>query len=139
SLEKVGCAVRRNAQALTVTPPPWRPDVDSPITLVEEVGRLHGYENLPSVLPVAPPGRGYTHSQRGRKSVARTLAEAGLTEVLPYPFIAESRLDELGIPAGDGRRDLVKLANPISAEQPFMRTSLLSTLVDAVKVNLGRG
>ncbi|WP_430866978.1 phenylalanine--tRNA ligase subunit beta [Demequina aurantiaca] len=139
SLEKVGCEVDRDGESLIVTPPTWRPDLEAAINLVEEVGRLHGYENLPSVLPVAPPGRGYTHSQQVRKSVARTLAEAGLTEVLTYPFVSEARLDEMGIPADDVRRDLVRVANPISAAQPFMRSSLLSTLVDAVKVNLGRG
>ncbi|WP_062076398.1 phenylalanine--tRNA ligase subunit beta [Demequina globuliformis] len=122
-----------------VTPPTWRPDLTEPVNLVEEVARLRGYDNLPSVLPVAPPGRGLTHGQRVRRSVARTLAESGLTEVLTYPFIAESRLDELGIPDVDPRRDVVRLANPLSAELPLMRTTMLASLVDAVKVNLGRG
>ena len=139
ALETVGCAVDRDAESLLVTPPTWRPDLTTAVTLVEEVARLSGYDDLPSVLPVAPPGRGLTHSQRVRRSIARTLAESGLTEVLTYPFIAESRLDELGVPAQDPRRDVVRLANPLSAEQPLMRTTMLATLVDAVKVNLGRG
>lgn len=139
SLEMVGCTVDKDAESLIVTPPTWRPDLDTPITLVEEVARLHGYENLPSVLPTAPPGRGYTHSQRARKSVARTLAESGMTEVLTYPFISESRLDQMMIPANDLRRDFVRLANPLSAEFPVMRTAILQTLVDALKVNLSRG
>ncbi|MFV0634938.1 phenylalanine--tRNA ligase subunit beta [Demequina sp.] len=139
ALELVGCDVDRDAESLLVTPPTWRPDLEAAINLVEEVARLQGYDDLPSVLPVAPPGRGLTHSQKVRRSVARTLAESGLTEVLTYPFISESRLDELGIPDEDPRRDWVALANPLSAEQPFMRTTMIATLVDAVKVNLGRG
>jgi phenylalanyl-tRNA synthetase beta chain len=139
SLELVGCTVDRDGESLLVTPPTWRPDLDSAITLVEEVGRLHGYENLPSVLPVAPPGRGYTHSQVVRSTVARTLAEWGLTEVLTYPFMSPARLDELQIPEGDIRRDVVRLANPLSAEFPLLRTTLMATLVDAVRVNLSRG
>ena len=137
-LTRIGCEVT-GSEALTVLPPTWRPDLDSPIDLVEEVARLHGYEQLPSALPVAPSGRGLTHSQRVRRSVARALAERGLTEVLTYPFIAPERLDELQIPAADPRRDPVRLVNPLSEAQPLLRTSLLQTLVDAVTVNLSRG
>ena len=155
ALEKIGCvvsaknalsksgAVSRTGTAgpaiLTVVPPSWRPDLTSPIDLVEEVARLHGYADLPSVLPQAPAGRGLTHAQKVRRSVARTLAERGLTEVLTYPFTSEERLDALQIPAGDARRETVRLANPLDAAAPFLRTRVLFTLVDAVRVNLGRG
>ncbi|MEX0914030.1 MAG: phenylalanine--tRNA ligase subunit beta, partial [Demequina sp.] len=139
SLEMIGCDVAPTTDQLNVTPPSWRPDLTEPIDLVEEVGRLHGYEQLPSVLPVAPPGRGLTHGQRLRRSVARSLAERGLTEVLTYPFIAPERLDELQIPQDDPRREVVRLANPLAGDMPLMRTTLLATLVDALKVNVGRG
>ena len=144
SLEKVGCVVAGKASGagpavLTVVPPSWRPDLRSPIDLVEEVARLQGYGALPSVLPQSPAGRGLTHSQRMRRSIARTLAERGLTEVLTYPFINEERLDALQVPAGDARRNAVRLANPLSADLPLLRTRVLFTVVDAVKVNLSRG
>ncbi len=129
----------RAAAVLTVVPPSWRPDLISPIDLVEEVARLHGYADLPSVLPQAPAGRGLTHAQKVRRSVARTLAERGLTEVLTYPFISEERLDAMQVPVGDARRETVRLANPLDAAVPFLRTRVLFTLVDAVRVNLGRG
>jgi len=149
SLRAVGCDVVEEEQlqigtaltvtTLTVTPPTWRPDLDLAITLVEEVARLRGYAEMPSILPVAPPGRGLTHGQRVRRSVARALADAGLTEVLTYPFMAVERLDECLVPADDKRRKLVRLANPLAAEKPVMRPRVLFTLFDAVKVNLGRG
>lgn len=139
SLTQVGCAVERDGEVLIVTPPTWRADLEAPINLVEEVARLQGYDGLASVLPVAPPGRGYTHSQLVRKSVARTLAEGGLTQVLTYPFVSPKRLDDLLLPADDPRRAVVRLANPLSAEMPLMRPALLATLADAVRVNLGRG
>ncbi|MDN4473711.1 phenylalanine--tRNA ligase subunit beta [Demequina zhanjiangensis] len=140
SLEQVGCKVEVSGSMLSVTPPTWRPDLEAPVNLVEEVARLEGYESLPSVLPVAPPGRGLTHSQKVRRSVARSLAEAGLTEVLTYPFMSEQRLDDMLVPADDIRRvQAVRLANPLSAAMPLMRTGLTSTLIDAVKTNLGRG
>lgn len=139
SLRAIGCEVSLAGTDLTVTPPTWRPDLDSAITLVEEVARLRGYDALPSVLPVAPPGRGLTHGQRVRRSVARALAEAGLTEVLTYPFMAPERLDECLVPERDKRRKLVALANPIDGSKPVLRPRVLFTLFDAVRVNLGRG
>lgn len=125
---------------LLVTPPSWRPDLRGPADLVEEVVRLRGYDQVPSVLPTAPPGgRGLTETQLRRRDVARLLADTGLVQVLTYPFVAADRHDELGLPADDARRRAVRLANPLSDAQPFLRTSLLHTLVDAAVRNVGRG
>lgn len=150
-LEAVGCTVvadtdRRDAAAhsaglgtLTVTPPTWRPDLTDPADLVEEVIRLDGYDRVPSVLPVAPPGRGLTPRQRRRRSVARTLAENGYVEVLAYPFVSTELFDALGLPADDPRRQAVRLANPLSDEEPLLRTTLLGPLLGILRRNLGRG
>ncbi|MCL3860087.1 phenylalanine--tRNA ligase subunit beta [Actinotalea sp. K2] len=146
TLEEIGCVVSdevpsRDGRSATVQvqPPSWRPDLTVPVDLVEEVARLRGYEAIPSVLPVAPAGRGLTAEQRARRAVARSLAEHGLVEVLSYPFVGEHQHDELGLPAGDERRRAVRLLNPMSHEQPLMRTSLLVTLLDTVRRNVARG
>ncbi len=148
-LEQVGCTVTGAAGHgagggagvgdLGVLPPPWRPDLTQPVDLVEEVARLHGYEHIPSVLPLAPVGAGLTAEQRARRAVARSLAASGWVEVLSYPFVGPERSDELGLPADDARRVSLRVANPLSEEQPLLRTSLLSTLVDAVRRNVARG
>ncbi|HSK56469.1 MAG TPA: phenylalanine--tRNA ligase subunit beta [Jiangellales bacterium] len=137
-LEQVGCTVAAADRVLEVTPPSWRPDLVQAADLVEEIARLDGYSEIPSVLPVAPPGRGLTPAQRVRRSVSRTLAEAGLVEVLSSPFLAGDRHDELGLSQGDPRRNALRLSNPLSDEQPFLRTSVLSTLVDVLRRNVGR-
>ena len=72
---------------LSVLAPTWRPDLTDPYDLVEEVARLVGYTNVPSVLPAAPPGRGLTKAQRLRRRVGFALAGAGLVEVKSWPFI----------------------------------------------------
>ena len=61
-----------------VVPPSWRPDLTGKAELAEEVARLVGYHRIPSVLPVAPPGRGLTRSQRLRRQAADVLAGGGL-------------------------------------------------------------
>jgi phenylalanyl-tRNA synthetase beta chain len=129
TLGAVGCEVSTVDGSLLVTPPSWRPDLNDPADLVEEVIRLDGYGKVPSVLPVAPPGNGLTPAQRRRRAVANALAESGYVEVLSYPFVGPSAVDG---PA-------VRLANPLSDEEPFLRTSLLPPLLATLKRNIGRG
>jgi len=117
-LEAVGCDVEVAGTSLTATVPPWRPDLTDPYDLVEEVARIVGYEQVPSVLPPAPSGRGLTREQRLRRRVGRVLAGAGCVEVLSFPFVGEAALDALGLPADDPLRRTVRLANPLSAEDP---------------------
>jgi phenylalanyl-tRNA synthetase beta chain len=138
-LETVGCAVTADGDRLTVTPPTWRPDLVDPADLVEEVVRLDGYDKIPSVLPVAPPGRGLTASQRRRRAVARALSEQGYVEVLAYPFVSPDIMDRLGVPADDPRRPAVRVANPLSDTEPLLRTTLLGPLLAILRRNLGRG
>ncbi|MFI6599777.1 phenylalanine--tRNA ligase subunit beta [Nonomuraea sp. NPDC050536] len=124
---------------ITVTPPSWRTDLTDPNDLAEEVIRLEGYAELPSVLPKAPAGAGLTEEQRLRRRVGRALAGAGYVEVLSYPFIGQADLDNLQLPADDPRRHAMRLANPLSDDEPLMRTTLLPGLLKTLVRNVGRG
>ncbi|MEU2230581.1 phenylalanine--tRNA ligase subunit beta [Streptomyces vietnamensis] len=137
-LQEVGCDVYGQDE-LVVTVPSWRPDLYVPNDLAEEVIRLEGYENLPSTLPKPPAGRGLTERQRTHRRVGRALAGAGYVEALNYPFIGEQALDHLGLDADDARRRLVKLVNPLSDEEPALRTTLLPGLLGALRRNDSRG
>ncbi|HEX5540537.1 MAG TPA: phenylalanine--tRNA ligase subunit beta, partial [Micromonospora sp.] len=138
-LTEVGCTVVVDDDRLAVTPPTWRPDLTDPADLVEEVVRLDGYDKVPSVLPLAVPGNGLTATQRRRRTVSRTLAEAGYVETLCYPFVGPAALDALGLPADDARRAVVRLVNPLSDEEPALRTTLLPPLLATLRRNVGRG
>jgi phenylalanyl-tRNA synthetase beta chain len=127
------------AGRLSVVPPTWRPDLTDPFDLVEEVARLHGYDAIPSVLPVAPAGRGITVDQRRRRRLERAVAAAGYVEAPSYPFVGPHDLDALGLPADDARRTVLRLANPLSDEEPFLRTTLLPGLLATLRRNVGRG
>ncbi|GCD38967.1 phenylalanine--tRNA ligase beta subunit [Streptomyces chrestomyceticus JCM 4735] len=137
-LQQVGCDVYGQDE-LVVTVPSWRPDLTDPNDLAEEVIRLEGYENLPSTLPKPPAGRGLTERQRLHRRVGRALAGAGYVEALNYPFIGETVLDQLGIEDDDPRRRAVRLVNPLSDEEPLLRTTLLPGLLGALRRNDGRG
>jgi phenylalanyl-tRNA synthetase beta chain len=143
-LTEVGCTVTVTAatgadpagagETLVVTPPSWRPDLLAPADLTEEVVRLDGFDRVPSILPAAGAGSGLTAAQRRRRSVGRTLAEQGFVEVLSYPFVSAQTLALMDLPAG-----AVRLANPLSEQEPYMRTSLLPPLLAALRRNVGRG
>ncbi|NDZ86739.1 phenylalanine--tRNA ligase subunit beta, partial [Streptomyces sp. SID10115] len=137
-LQEVGCDVY-GQDDLTVTVPSWRPDLAEPNDLAEEVIRLEGYENLPSTLPKPPAGRGLTERQRLHRRVGRALAGAGYVESLSYPFLGEGVFDQLGLEADDPHRRVVKLVNPLSDEEPALRTTLLPGLLSALRRNDGRG
>ncbi|MER5476443.1 phenylalanine--tRNA ligase subunit beta [Streptomyces sp. NPDC002734] len=137
-LQEIGCDVYGQDE-LVVSVPSWRPDLTDPNDLAEEVIRLEGYENLPSTLPRPPAGRGLTPRQRLHRRIGRALAAAGYVEALNYPFMGTAVLDQLNIPADDPRRTLVTLANPLSDEEPALRTTLLPGLLGALRRNDGRG
>lgn len=144
-LTRIGCHVAPVTDLagtlthLSVTPPTWRPDLTEGVDLVEEVARLHGYDQIPVLVPQAPAGLGLTADQKRRRAVATTLADRGWVETLSYPFIGSGQLDALGIDADDPRRTLLRLANPLSEEQPYLRTSLLVTLLETARRNIARG
>jgi phenylalanyl-tRNA synthetase beta chain len=138
-LEASGCAVTSADGLLQVTPPTWRPDLRDPYDYVEEVGRKVGFDQIPSVLPAAPAGRGLTREQQARRAIGRAAVGAGFVEVLTFPFGSVEDLDRMGVPADDPRRALVRLANPLAETQPCLRTSILPGLFAAVTRNTSRG
>ncbi|SES49593.1 phenylalanyl-tRNA synthetase beta subunit [Pedococcus cremeus] len=151
TLRAIGCEVTEpsgvgdvsdafgHGDVVSVLPASWRPDLADGPDLVEEVARVRGYDQIPSVLPQATAGRGLTHGQRTRRVIATTLAQQGLVEVLSYPFIGRDLFDRLGYAADDVRRRTITVANPLSDEAPLMRTSVLDTLLETLRRNVARG
>ena len=137
-LRDIGCVVEGTAE-LQVTPPSWRPDLRRPVDLVEEVARLEGFDRLPVTVPAAPAGRGLSRRQRLRRTAVRALADTGYVEVLTYPFVSEQAASRLLLDADDARQPSVRVANPVSDEEPFLRPTLLPGLLTAVARNVSRG
>jgi phenylalanyl-tRNA synthetase beta chain len=139
-LEGIGAGVEvLDHDRLAVTVPSWRTDITDTVDLVEEVARTSGYDRIPSIQPAARAGNGLTTAQKTRRRISNLLAADGFTEVLSYPFTNDKRDDQLRLEADDVRRKHIRLANPMSEDLPLMRTNLLSTLVDLVVRNQGRG
>ncbi|WP_228000701.1 phenylalanine--tRNA ligase subunit beta [Nocardia australiensis] len=144
-LSQIGCTVEVGVNEasghgqLIVTPPSWRPDLLQPADLVEEILRLEGLEQIPSVVPTAPAGRGLTATQRRRRAVSRALAFAGCVEVLPPVFLPNGVFDTWGLDADDPRRDTTRVLNPLDAERPELASTLLPGLLEVAARNISRG
>ena len=135
-LQNLGFVVAQHA-FLHVTPPSWRRDMDGPADLVEEIVRIHGLDEVPSVaLPrhaaVAKPV--LTVAQRRQRAVRRTLAARGFNECVSFSFIAQGQAALFG--GGDAAR---QLSNPIASDLDALRPSLLPSLLSAASRNAARG
>ncbi|MGW0163160.1 phenylalanine--tRNA ligase subunit beta [Mycobacterium sp. NPDC003323] len=138
-LAQIGAAVTEADGTITATPPSWRPDLREPADLVEEVLRLEGLDAIPSVLPLAPPGRGLTAVQKRRRALGKSLALGGFVEVLPTPFLPAGIFDTWGLGEDDPRRSVVSVLNPLEADRPHLATTLLPGLLEALARNVSRG
>ena len=122
------------------TPPPWRPDITDPFDLVEEVVRIVGYDQVPSVLPREAAGRGLTRAAAAappdRPHAGRCrLRRGGQLPVRRRRDLRRARACPRTTYAGR----TVRLANPLSAEEPAYTTTLLPGVLKAAARNLGRG
>jgi phenylalanyl-tRNA synthetase beta chain len=135
-LTEIGCVVATVTDGYEVIPPTWRPDLLHKTDLVEEIARITGYDRIPTRLPIAPPGRGLTETQKHRRSIVNALANSGHVEVLTYPFVSAQQNKLF---AADKAQATVKLANALQEDANEMRVSLLPGLVDAARRNFSRG
>lgn len=138
-LEEIGADVVINGEQLSVTPPTWRSDLGVPVDLVEEVLRLEGLEDIPTILPTPSAGRGLSPAQKRRRAVGHALAYSGYAEILPTPFIANDTFDAWGLDADDPRRNTVAVQNPLESDHAVLGTTLLPSMLDAVRRNVARG
>ena len=138
-LEEIGADVVINGEQLSVTPPTWRSDLGVPVDLVEEVLRLEGLEDIPTILPTPSAGRGLSPVQKRRRAVGHALAYSGYAEILPTPFIANDTFDAWGLDADDPRRNTVAVQNPLESDHAVLGTTLLPSMLDAVRRNVARG
>jgi phenylalanyl-tRNA synthetase beta chain len=134
ALARLGLDVTEGAGTLTVTPPPYRFDIAIEEDLIEEVVRVTGYDKLPTTPPLAPiTAKLRSESQRSRFVLRRLLAALGYQETINFSFVEESWERDLA-----GNADPIKLLNPIASQMSVMRSSLLGSLLQALRFNLDR-
>ena len=133
-LESLEFVVAADSDALRVTVPTFRAtkDIGIPEDLVEEVGRMIGYDNItptPPLAPVQPPPR--PPSRGIERRVRHFMVLGGGVEVMQYSFDSAAWAETIGY----SLEGAVRLANPISADMPVMRRSLIPNLLAALGRN----
>ena len=137
-LSRLGCEVTDGPDPLSVVVPSYRPDLQREVDLVEEVLRVWGMERVEPTLPASPARvGGRTRVQRTRDLIGQTVRGAGLNETMTWAFADDGDLDRLGGELDEDER-LVRILNPMSAEQESMRRTLLPGLLRAVSFNQRR-
>ena len=134
-LGSLGFGVAAAGSGWTVTTPAWRVDIKHQVDLIEEVGRHHGFEHLPSTFPGVQQAPASSDPRIARDRRIRTaLLGMGYSEAITFAFI-EAAVAE---PFLQGEAP-VALANPLSEKFAVMRPSLLPGLIDAVSHNRRHG
>ena len=117
---------------MTVLIPTFRPDVTRPADLVEEIARVHGYNEIPSRLPIGPGG-GLSAGQKAVRAVRAIMVGAGFFEIMSFDFLGIGEIEALDLAPDDLRRDPVRIRNPLNEEQEYLRTTLLPGLLSGLR------
>ena len=125
-----------DATMLHITAPFWRTDIELSEDVVEEVGRLYGFDKLPRELPSRSSAPAPRNAMRVVKQVVRdSLSRAGANEVLTYSFVHENVMKR----AEQDSSQAFKLSNALSPDLQFYRLSVLPSLLDKVHTNIKLG
>jgi len=141
-LDTIGFDVEKGEEALHCTVPPWRPDVDIEEDLIEEVARLHGYDQIPEPERVPVPSR--APEQRPEASLERKAREGlqgrGFREIYTNSMLRIDRAEHFNVPpAGSETGEIVETKNPISEEMAALRPRLLPGALDVMQHNRNHG
>ncbi|WP_076998706.1 phenylalanine--tRNA ligase subunit beta [Variovorax sp. KK3] len=134
ALRRLGFPIEEGEGTLVVTPPPHRFDLLIEEDLIEEVARLVGYNNLPTLPPLVPiTARVRPEAQRSNFAVRHRLAALGYQETINFSFVEAHWEEQLA-----GNANPIKLLNPIASQMSVMRSSLVGSLLQVLKFNLDR-
>jgi phenylalanyl-tRNA synthetase beta chain len=135
-LKNVEFDVQQNGDELVVKAPFWRTDIEIPEDVVEEVGRLYGYDHLPLVLPrrdLTPASKNPLLELKGK--IREALSGAGANEVLTYSFVHGNLLEKVG----QDKSQAFQIGNALSPDLQYYRLSLAPSLLEKIHPNIKNG
>ena len=133
-LRGLGLQVEKTSEGFSVTPPSFRFDIEIEEDLIEEIARIHGYDNIPSLPPVARMAMmPATETNRPAMGLRRVVAERDYHEVVTYSFVEAAWEADFAVNPAP-----ITLANPIASQMGVMRSTLIGGLVNTLVANRRR-
>ncbi|MBR2994025.1 phenylalanine--tRNA ligase subunit beta [Candidatus Saccharibacteria bacterium] len=130
TLENVEFKVKASGNELEVKAPEWRTDIHIKEDVIEEVGRLLGYDNIEPVLPLHQTA-GNNKMWNLKKQIRNIMRRLGANEMLTYSFVSGKLLEK----AGQNTKNSYKIVNSISPELQYVRQSIVPSLLDKAYMN----
>lgn len=136
-LRKLGCDVSlQKKDVLKIIPPSFRGDLKKDVDIIEEITRIIGYDNIPFSLPYIKMVNIAADTTRSfKRSLSFLLRGQGFNEAITYAMTSQRNLEKSQVSCSK----ILKIKNPLTEEQEFMRPSLLPSLMAVVLLNINRG
>lgn len=110
--------------------PSWRPDLVGMADIAEEVGRLFGYNNIPTTtFRGAATEGGYTEAMKLENRAGSLCRSLGYSEILTYSFVSPSIFDQIRLPEDSSLRNAMRIQNPLGEDASIMRTVALPSML----------
>ncbi len=130
TLENVGFLINDQNEYLEIIAPVWRTDIHIKEDIIEEVGRLLGYDNIEPTLPLHATAERNANFEL-KKEIRELLSRFGANEVLTYSFVSEKLLEKVG----QDKKNSYKIVNSISPELQYVRQSIVPSLLEKTYLN----
>ncbi len=132
-LKRIGCEIKSLKENFIVKPPTWRPDIRIKEDLVEEVGRLVGYEKIPNKefkFNITPETEITSPSQKLKRNIKELLVSRNIMEIISWSFSNKRWEERL-----NSNNNIFEIENPISSELSCLRTNLVGGLLNIISKN----
>ena len=121
---------------MTIHVPSFRPDLRMCADIAEEVGRLYGFNNIPTTMMRGTTTKGgYSPAQLLENQAGATARAMGFSEIITYSFVSPTIFDRIRIPADSPLRNTLKIQNPLGEDTSVMRTTALPSMLEILARN----
>lgn len=134
TLDSLGFSYRKEEDKYIVEVPSRRQDIyNQKEDIIEEIGRIYGYDNIEPILPIVESKKGvYSEEVKFRKIISKRMRSLGFNEIRTYTLVSEEVKDKYSW----NNNEFIKLNRPMLKEKSYLRQSILSSLVDVANYNM---
>lgn len=136
-LHRLEIQVNTTKDGLEAIIPTFRMDITQEADIIEEIGRIYGYDRLPITLPEGNVTHGKLNShQKYLNEIKDLLVYNGYSEIYTFSFVSPKVFDNINAPENSSLRQAIPLLNPLGEDHSIMRTTLIPNMLDVVRYNL---